>query len=67
MAMSKPGTFQDTAFKTYLPSDKLSSTFKNTLQVVDGLEDTFYAAEKAANTVADAAEDVWDEVSSWFS
>jgi hypothetical protein len=55
-------SFQLAALKRYLPQDKISSTFKATLDAVHKLEDAFYAAEKAADKVADKAKDVWDKL-----
>ena len=78
MAMAPRGSFKETALKRLLPEDKLSSTFKTTLDIVDGLEDAFYAVESAGNdianavdnaatTVANAAESAWDDFTGLFS
>ena len=56
MAMAKRGTFQESALRTHLPTDKISDTFAATLRVIDGLEDAFYKAEEIGN-----------EVAGWFS
>jgi hypothetical protein len=74
MAMAKRGTYQEAALKRYLPGDKISESFRMTLQIAAGLERTAYAGERAvdeirdaAETVADAAEDALDTISGWFS
>ncbi|HTY12998.1 MAG TPA: C39 family peptidase [Candidatus Omnitrophota bacterium] len=67
MAMAPKGSFSESLLKAYLPSDRTSDTFKTYLSIIDGLEDAFYTAEEVANEVADAAGDVWDTVSGWFS
>ena len=67
MAMAPRGTFQESLLKTYLPYDKTSDTFKLYLDIIDGLEDAFYTAEKAADEIASAADSVWDTITGWFS
>ena len=67
MAMAPKGSFNESQLKAYLPSDRMSDTFKTYLDIIDGLEDAFYTAESAANDIADAAGDVWDTISGWFS
>jgi len=60
-------SFQEAALRRFLPQDKISSAFKATLETIHELEEAFYASERAANTVAEAAKDAWNEVCSWFS
>ncbi|MFA5114102.1 MAG: hypothetical protein WC529_07405 [Candidatus Margulisiibacteriota bacterium] len=51
-------SFQLAALKRYLPQDKISGTFKDTLAAVHKLEEAFYEAEK----VADKAKDFLDKL-----
>ena len=53
MAMAKRGTYQETALKTVLPFDQITSNFSNILHIIDGLEDAFYKAEKIADDIGD--------------
>jgi hypothetical protein len=66
MVFAKKGTMQESLLRRKLPSNKVSDTFKVTLETVDALEDAFYALEAAGlsffDAIRDAVGDVVDEV-----
>lgn len=49
MGVAKLGSFQEAALKTQLPGDKVSETFKATLETANRLEETFYAGESISD------------------
>lgn len=67
MGVAKRGTYQESALQRILPSDQMSDTFSSMVSIIDGLETAAYTAEDIATSIADAAEDVYDEISGWFS
>jgi hypothetical protein len=56
LATAKRGLYQESALQRIMTTDQFSDTFATTVSVIDGLERAFYAAE-----------DIADEISSWFS
>ena len=63
LAMAKPGTFQESLLKSYLPKDSIPDSFRLILQTVYNLEKSFYTTESAVkdagSAVSSAAQDVW--------
>jgi len=79
MAMAKKGTFQENLLKGYMPKDKISDTFKLTLETIYTIETAYYKTEvgikqtakdiektaiKVAEEIEHAAEEVAEAVES---
>jgi hypothetical protein len=62
MVFAKKGTMQESLLRVKLPSNRVSDTFKATLETVDALEDSFYALEAAGMSFFDACRDAANEV-----
>ena len=65
MVFTKKGTYQDTLLKKTMPTNNVTNDFDNMLKTVDALEDSFYAAEAAGKSFADAVQKAGEDVLDW--